>query len=627
MADPLSITTACITLIGAIGKTTQAVTNFVRTCRDAREDLAAVSRELSDLRIVLELLIDDTATKASLPAAFEKHVLALVGNCLGVTTEIAGELGNHDGRTGPARWAMGGKETVNQLKTMLEMHKGSLNLALELANLVSSKAIKDDTVVIRNDAGLIKEDTTNLLRQVSDVTLQIARIRKAVGANGQIKVANSDTIDLWLESLTSYAESVCGDLLQDLPPNANDRMLLPETELVGSGIVIHNDTIGDIEPMKVTRIRQLTYSNSIHYIRSKGSHLISVDGVSNVIIWDIQTGKQLGTLDTKKSHSWDIYKVKTASICGHDSEYIILHQHKVGGSLWDWKKGKRVLDVYQTYQDWITLHPVHLDGKRLVVFWHDKHSIWKSEKPKWKHEKLAEIPGPAEISRIGIWGNVAVALLKDGNAICLETLTGSVKAKNSILRLGQEDKCDNLAIGLILIRQPDGGHRVLFWIPDVPNGSVMVIAWDIEKDRVIHSEYGGYVKQEHEQGKPKGFWPTAFFDRGALMTHGEGIDFFNFATGSRRRYHNPFPHKQELEVEKEVWYGLFGRKHLKVPINLGRQATVSQFEGKYRIAVRAPGGGVEVWEWELDEISLEQQRGQTDTTTRSIGSSTLTAGS
>lgn len=164
---------------------------------------------------------------------------------------------------------------------------------------VSSKAIKDDTVVIRNDAGLIKEDTTNLLRQVSDVTLQIARIRKAVGANGQIKVANSDTIDLWLESLTSYAESVCGDLLQDLPQNANDRMLLPETELVGSGIVIHNDTIGDIEPMKVNRIHQLTYSNSIHYIRSKGSHLIGVDGVSNVIIWDIQTGKQLGTLDTK----------------------------------------------------------------------------------------------------------------------------------------------------------------------------------------------------------------------------------------------------------------------------------------------------------------------------------------
>lgn len=135
MADPLSITTACITLIGAIGKTTQAVTKFVRTCRDAREDLAAVSRELSDLRIVLELLIDDTATKASLPAAFEKHVLALVGNCLGVTTEIAGELDNHDGRTGPARWAVGGKETMNQLKTMLETHKGSLNLALELANL------------------------------------------------------------------------------------------------------------------------------------------------------------------------------------------------------------------------------------------------------------------------------------------------------------------------------------------------------------------------------------------------------------------------------------------------------------------------------------------------------------
>ncbi|KAK2051583.1 hypothetical protein LY76DRAFT_651176 [Colletotrichum caudatum] len=55
---------------------------------------------------------------------------------------------------------MGGRETVNQLKTMLETHKGSLNLALELANLVSSKAIKDDTVVIRNKSSMIKDDVT-----------------------------------------------------------------------------------------------------------------------------------------------------------------------------------------------------------------------------------------------------------------------------------------------------------------------------------------------------------------------------------------------------------------------------------------------------------------------------------
>ncbi|KAK1624309.1 hypothetical protein BDP81DRAFT_410169 [Colletotrichum phormii] len=252
MADPLSIMTACITLIGAIGKTTQAVTNFVRTCRDAREDLAAVSRELSDLRIVLELLIDDTATKVSLPAAFGKHVLALVGNCLGVTTEIAGELENHDGRSGPARWAMGGKGNVDQLKTMLETHKGSLNLALELANLVSSKAIKDDTVIIRNDASLIKEDTTNLLRQVSDVTLQIARIRKAVGTNRQINVANSSTIDLWLESLTSYAESVCDDLLQDLPPNLHDQMPPPEAQSVGGEILLRDSAVEDIGRMGVT---------------------------------------------------------------------------------------------------------------------------------------------------------------------------------------------------------------------------------------------------------------------------------------------------------------------------------------------------------------------------------------
>lgn len=134
--DPLSITTACVALLGVIGKTSHAIASFVRTCSEARDDLAAVSRELSALCAVLGLLIEDaTSTDATLPAAFQKHILVLVDNCSDVINQIARVLENHGGRTGPARWASDGNDEVKELRVLLEIHKGSLSLALELANL------------------------------------------------------------------------------------------------------------------------------------------------------------------------------------------------------------------------------------------------------------------------------------------------------------------------------------------------------------------------------------------------------------------------------------------------------------------------------------------------------------
>ncbi|KAK2051584.1 hypothetical protein LY76DRAFT_610502 [Colletotrichum caudatum] len=448
-----------------------------------------------------------------------------------------------------------------------------------------------------------------------------------MGANRQMNAASSNTIDLWLESLTSYAESVCGDLLQDLPPYFHDRMLLRDTEPVGGGIALHDETFTDTGSLKITKTHRLTFKNDIHYISSKGKYLVGADGVSNVVIWDTQTGKQLGTLDTRKSHSWDIYRIKTASICGHDSEYIMLLHYKVGASLWEWKKGKRVLDIYMPDQDLIKLRPVHLEGNRLVVFWHDKNTIWKSEKPKWKKEMLVEIPGPAEICHLGIWGTVAVALMKDGNAVCLETSTGSIKARKSVIRLGQEDKCANIGVGMVLLRQIDDGHRIMFWIPDEPNGSFIVITWDVEKDRVTQSEYGGYGKQETESGKPRSHGSISFFDRGVLLTHAQGIDLFDYARGGRRRYHDPFPHRSELRTVKDVWHGFFRRKLVKIQANLGPQVTVGKYEQKYNIATRAPGGGVEVWDWDVDESVFGQQPEQKGMATSSVEGSTLTAGS
>ena len=41
--DPLYIATGCLALLSAVGKTTLAITSFLRSCREARADLAAVN--------------------------------------------------------------------------------------------------------------------------------------------------------------------------------------------------------------------------------------------------------------------------------------------------------------------------------------------------------------------------------------------------------------------------------------------------------------------------------------------------------------------------------------------------------------------------------------------------------
>ncbi|KAF8812033.1 hypothetical protein BYT27DRAFT_7183189 [Phlegmacium glaucopus] len=60
--DPLSLTTSCLALLSAVSTATQFVTDFVVSYREARNDIAAVSRELSDLDITLHILKHEAET-------------------------------------------------------------------------------------------------------------------------------------------------------------------------------------------------------------------------------------------------------------------------------------------------------------------------------------------------------------------------------------------------------------------------------------------------------------------------------------------------------------------------------------------------------------------------------------
>ncbi|KAM6513662.1 hypothetical protein FALCPG4_016041 [Fusarium falciforme] len=213
--DPLSITTACVALLAAVGKTTLAVTDFVRDCREARSDLAATTGELSQLHLVLELLKDDAAVSDDriIPESLQVQILSIIENCSTVVVKINTVLQSHAGRAGVIKWVSFGKSEIAGLRMSLEAHRGSLSLILELVSVSLSKAVKDDTLAIRTGIHDIKQDT----RHIPQIIEELTRLRAIVAA-GEILPATSGqnyVLQQYLDGLTSYAETVCNDVVWD----------------------------------------------------------------------------------------------------------------------------------------------------------------------------------------------------------------------------------------------------------------------------------------------------------------------------------------------------------------------------------------------------------------------------
>lgn len=135
--DPLSITASCLTLLSAIGQTSITMTSFIRVCRQARTDLAGINRELADLKMVLELLKDDSDVENDrvIPLGIQAQIFGIIESCMAAIMNVETVLKRHSGRAGAARWAIDGKKEVASLKISLEAYRGALGLALETVTL------------------------------------------------------------------------------------------------------------------------------------------------------------------------------------------------------------------------------------------------------------------------------------------------------------------------------------------------------------------------------------------------------------------------------------------------------------------------------------------------------------
>jgi hypothetical protein len=115
--EALSIAASCAGLITIAAQTTGAIKGFVRKWREAREDLAAISCQLSELGVILDLLKDDceaTGGRPRIPTVFHSQLPPILSNCTDIIKELSTLLVKHQSRPG-LKWAVSGKEKTSSL--------------------------------------------------------------------------------------------------------------------------------------------------------------------------------------------------------------------------------------------------------------------------------------------------------------------------------------------------------------------------------------------------------------------------------------------------------------------------------------------------------------------------------
>ncbi|GAB1317778.1 hypothetical protein MFIFM68171_07988 [Madurella fahalii] len=117
-------------LVFGISSTSAIITRFIRSVRVAHADLSAVTRELSDLRLLLDLLKDEPG----MPLLLQAQMLSVLESCGNVLIEIDAVLARHPNI---AQWLASGRSEMAACRLRLTTFREALALALEVASLTN----------------------------------------------------------------------------------------------------------------------------------------------------------------------------------------------------------------------------------------------------------------------------------------------------------------------------------------------------------------------------------------------------------------------------------------------------------------------------------------------------------
>lgn len=138
MADPFSIAAGVVGLVASIGKSILVINQFRQDVSEARRDLLRVAGELTSLRTTIEGLQEDFVNDdVDVPSSLQENVVSIVTSCSRTVNDMEKLLLRLlDGKfRHKIEWAISGKPDMDKLRSNLEAHKISLNIAIDMLDL------------------------------------------------------------------------------------------------------------------------------------------------------------------------------------------------------------------------------------------------------------------------------------------------------------------------------------------------------------------------------------------------------------------------------------------------------------------------------------------------------------
>ncbi|KAK4196689.1 hypothetical protein QBC40DRAFT_268286 [Triangularia verruculosa] len=215
-------------LLSGISSTSSILTRFIRSVRASHSDLSAVTRELSDLRLLLELLRDEP----SIPLPLQAQMLLLLEGCGNTLIRIDSILAQC---RNASEWSHTGQTQIGQCRDNLGLFREVLGLALDILSLdptQQSNAAETDSII-------------------ENVKGEVERLRAKTRSNEKHDPDTSGVLDLYLDAVTNCIRSY-----EKKTQAARDRSGSEET--VTTSGPVKQDNLGIEEDLEAIRLSQKT---------------------------------------------------------------------------------------------------------------------------------------------------------------------------------------------------------------------------------------------------------------------------------------------------------------------------------------------------------------------------------
>ncbi|KAF5562571.1 hypothetical protein FNAPI_3145 [Fusarium napiforme] len=226
--DGLSVAAYCIAVTQSADQTYKIISEFIRDCKDAKSDLAAVGQELSTLiRTLTQLkdLVPDGSdfVDSELTNNTKRDIRDIVSSCLVVASDIENVLSGYEGKLAALSWATRGKRKVATAKVLLETNPRALSLAVDTITLATAQNIKQDTANIL-------DDTTYMRGDIQDLIVRIRNLEEMV-ADKDPDDPRKYVLMRYLNDLSSVAGSVCDMSSRPATPESNTNETEPPSSI------------------------------------------------------------------------------------------------------------------------------------------------------------------------------------------------------------------------------------------------------------------------------------------------------------------------------------------------------------------------------------------------------------